>query len=221
MNIELIPVIEIGYNNQGVTAPEKYPYWNNPEIWNQYHEESYRRAGFNDKLIPYLEGSSFYKLADITDDNLTKLTLDHTQEMRDGKYERQQLGTFFGGYVLQVNGVDQFFPQCCGTLSDINYWEQLSNGQNAYYEGHPAPYMKFDGNNIVFDFTTDEFEEQFEPTPIETTLVIDKAELHKAVGRVKNELVTFQRRLERINETQKLNLENIGALLIWGTGNEA
>lgn len=219
MTIELIPVIEIGYNNQGVTPPDKFPYWDNSKIWNSYHEESYLRAGFKDKLTPYLDGSSFYKLADITDNNLTKLTIDHTQEMRDGKYERQQACAFFGGYVLQVNGQDKYFPQCCGELSDIHYWERLSNGQNSYYEGHPAPVVKFDKNDIVFDFTVDEFDENFQPPPKDTTLTIDKLELNKAVDRVKKELATFQRRLERINETQKLGIENIGGLLIWDNGN--
>ena len=79
--------------------------------------------------------------------------------------------------------------------------------------------MKFDKNNIIFDFSVDEFYEQFQPTPPETTLTIDRFELNKAVNWVKEQLVVFQRRLERINETENLNIENIGGLLIWDNGN--
>lgn len=220
MTIELIPVIEIGYNNEGVPVPDKYPYWNNSEIWDVYHEECYQKAGFKDKLKPYLKGSSFYKLSDITDHNLTKLTIDHTQEMRDGKYERpQDTCAFFGGYVLQVDGQDKYFPQCCGELSDIIYWDRLSNKQISYYEGHPAPQIKFEENDIVFDFSVDEFDESFQPTPTENILSIDRLELIRAVQKVKTELQTFEQRLKKINEDGKLNINNIGGLLIWDNGN--
>jgi len=220
MIIELIPVIEIGYNNQGVTAPEKYPYWDNFEIWDSYHEECFQKAVFKDKFIPYLKGSSFYKLSDITDANLTKLTTDYTQEMRDGKYKRpQDTCTFFGGYVLQVDGHDRFFPQCCGELSDIIYWHRLSEGHSSYYEGHPAPQIKFEGNNIIFDFSSEETDEQFQPKLIENILSIDRFELKRAVEKVKIALQTFEQRLIKINEVEKLNIDNIGGLLIWDNGN--
>lgn len=220
MAIELIPVIEIVYSNQGVTAPEKYPYWDNSDIWDKYHEECYQKAGFKDKLIPYLKGSSFYKLDDITDNNLTKLTIDHTQEMRDGKYERpQDTCAFWGGYVLQVNGQDKYFPQCCGELSDINYWENISNGKSSYHEEHPTPQLKFENSRIVFDFSTNEFDEPFQPTPTEIILSIDRLELKRAVEKVKTELQTFEQRLNKINEDEELNIDNIGGLLIWDNGN--
>ena len=215
MLIDLIPVIEIGYNNQELTAPDKFPYWEHPEIWNAYHQECFRKAGFKDKLTPYLKGFPFYKLSEITDNNLTKLIIDHTQEMRDGKYERQLAATFFGGYVLNIDGQDKYFPQCCGGLSDIMYWDNLSMLQNTYYEGHPSPQIKFDGDNIVFDFSVDEFDEPFQPPPQKITLSIDRHELRKAVEKVKIALKSFEKRLDEINDVEKLNIENIGGLLIW------
>ncbi|WP_293309517.1 hypothetical protein [Pedobacter sp. UBA5917] len=220
LTIDLIPVIEIGYNNQGITAPHKYPYWEHPEIWNAYHQECFEKAGFKDKLTPYLKGSSFFKPSEITDNNLTKLTIDHTQEMRDGKYERQQAATFFGGYVLNINGKDKYFPQCCGGLSDIVYWDSLSTQQKTYYEGHPAPQIKFDGDNVIFDFLVDEFDGPFEPAPSEITLSVDRYELKKAVEKAKTALQSFEKRLDKINEAEKLNIENIGKLLIWGDDNQ-
>lgn len=220
MTIELIPVIKIGYNNLGVTIPDKYPYWNNSEIWDLYHEECYQKAGFKDKLTPYLKGSSLYRLSDITDTNLTKLTIDHTQEMRDGKYKRpEDTCAFSGGYVLRVNGQDRYFPQCCGELSDINYWENISNGKSSYHEEHPTPKLKFENSEIVFNFSTDEFDEPFQPTPTEIILSIDRIELKSAVEKAKTELQTFEQRLNKINKDEKLNIDNIGQLLIWYSGN--
>ena len=219
MTIELIPVIEIGYNNQDVTVPDKYPYWDNSEIWDKYNDECYQEAGFKDKLTPYLKGSSLYRLNDITDYNLTKLIIDHTKEMRDAKYGREQACALFGGYVLQVDRQDKYFPQCCGELSDINYWDRLSNGKNSYYEGHPSPQIKFEENNILFDFSVDELDEYFQPTPTELILSIERIELKKAVEKVKTELQVFEQRLNKINQDEKLNIENIGELLIWNNTN--
>lgn len=219
MIVELIPVIEIGYNNQNVPKPDKYPYWKFPELWDKYNNESYKKAGFIDDLKPYLAGSSFYRISEITDNNLKKLVTDHTQELRDRKYEREQASAFFGGYVLRIDGQDNYFPQCCGDLADIEYWKRLSNEQIPYYEGHPAPLIKFEDSNIVFDFSVDEFDEPFQPTPPESILSIDRLELKKAVEKVKTELKTFEQRLEKINEDEKLNIDNIAGLLIWDNAN--
>jgi len=174
-----------------------------------------------DNFKPYLAGSSFYKLSEITDNNLMKLTVDHTQEMRDGKYGREQACAFFGGYVLCINGQDKYFPQCCGELSDIIYWERLSNGQPSYYEGHPAPQIKIKNNSIIFDFSVDEFDENFQPTPAENILTINRFDLKKAVEKAKTELYLFEQRLNKINEDEKINIENIGGLLVWDNDNFA
>ncbi len=47
---------------------------------------------------------------------------------------------YSAGYVLKVNGKDVYFPQCCGDLSDIRYWEQLVTGDSPIQgNGHPLP----------------------------------------------------------------------------------
>lgn len=59
MTVELIPVIEIGYCNQGIPVPDKYACWDHPTAWNIYKQESYTKAGFTGELRPYLAGSFF------------------------------------------------------------------------------------------------------------------------------------------------------------------
>lgn len=220
MTVELIPVIEIGYNNQDITAPDKYPYWDYPELWEKFNYDSYKKAGFNDDLKPYLAGSSFYRLSEITDDNLKKLITDHTQELRDGKYEREQASALFGGYVLRIDGKDKYFPQCCGDLADLQYWENLASGkEKGFYAGHPEPQVIIQGDRITFDFTVGEFDEHFVPTPKETIIQFDIPSLKKAIEIVKSELNTFGQRVEKINQDEKLNIDNIGGLLIWDNAN--
>lgn len=217
MKIELIPVIEIGYNNQDVPIPDKYPYWDYPDVWDQYHAESYQKAGFKDRLTPYLPGSSFYQLADITDKNLTKLTLDHTEDMRNGKYGQEQASAFFGGYVLRVDEKDVYFPQCCGDLSDIQYWEKLVvDKQPFFYQGHPEPRVEIREDKIIFDFTVGEFDEHFSPTPLSSRVEIDKESLKRAISKAKDELEVFAGRIQRINIEENLNIDAIENLLIWG-----
>lgn len=213
MKIELIPVIEIGYNNQGIQVPDKYPYWENPELWDNFHYECYKKAGFKDKLMPYLKGSSFFRLTDITDDNLIILTKDHTQE------QKEQSCSFFGGYILRIDNQDRLFPQCCGLLADINFWTSVSNGQDSHYEGHPAPQITFKGNSIMIDLTTNELDEIFQPPPPVLIFEVDKTELRMAVNNTKRELITFADRLIRINSTENLNITKIDDVLIWVDGN--
>ena len=220
MTIELIPVIEIGYNNQDVPTPDKYPYWEYPELWDKYNSDSYKKAGFKDELKPYLAGSSFYRLSKISDNNLTKVVIDHTQEMRDGKYGREQASAFFGGYVLRIDGQDIYFPQCCGDLADIHYWENLTKGkESGFYAGHPESQVTIQGDKITFNFTVGEFDEHFAPTPKDNVVHFDIPSLTKAIQTVKEELKIFEQRLEKINQDEKLNIENIGELLIWDNAN--
>jgi hypothetical protein len=212
--ILLIAVIELDFPNSEIEIPKIYPYWENTEMWDKYHMKCQEKVGFQDRLNPYLKGSNFYQLSEITNKNLTKIVIDHTKELLDGKYERQQACAFSGGYVLRINGIDEYFPQCCGELSDIKYWENISIGKETYYEGHPAPQLKFEKNYVTLDFTVDEYDEFFQPKMNHNILKINLSELKKAVEKVKNELNTFEKRLNEINLNENLNIENIGNLFI-------
>lgn len=220
MKVELIPVIEIGYNNQDIPIPDKYPYWDYPELWNKFNSECYKKAGFKDEFKPYLAGSSFYKLTDITEKNLAKIIIDHTQELREGKYEREQASALSGGYVLRIDGQDKYFPQCCGDLADLKYWENIAKGkEKCIYAGHPEPQVKIHGDKVTLDFTVGEFDEHFVPKPKENMVQFDIPSLSKAIELVKTELNIFEQRLNKINQDENLNIDNIGLLLIWENAN--
>ena len=218
MEIELIPVIEIVYNNQKRNLPT-FPYWEHSEIWDSFNQENLLEAGFTDKLTPFLSGSSFYRLADISNKNLSKLTIDQTTDLQNGKYTREEAISIYGGYVLRIDGQDIFFPQCCGELSDITYWTKLSIGQDSFCEGHPRPEVKFKKGIITLDFTVDKYDEPFQPPVLETTLKIERKSLGKAIEKVKLELEIFGQRLLKINIDEELNIPDIDKMLIWNNPN--
>ena len=151
---------------------------------------------------------------------MTKLIIDHTQEMREGKYDREQASTFLGGYVLRIKKQDKYFPQCCGELADIHYWEKLAEGkESGFYAGHPEPKVKIQDNKITFDFTVGESDEYFVPTPKENIIQIETASLKSAIEKAKMELEIFEQPIEKINQNEKLNIDCIGELLIWNDAN--
>lgn len=216
MNVELIPVIEIGYNNQNVPVPTNRPYWKYPDDWNAFHSESHLKAGFPDPLMPYFPGSSFYRIGDITDKNLSKIVIDHMSGHREGLPKNEDTCPLSGGYILNIDGNDVYFPQCCGDLSDITYWENLlKDDTSIFYNGHPEPVIEKTITHIIFDFKTDEFDEQFVPPPPFLIVNVDKTALERAIENVKILLGAFGQRLTKINNEEDLTIQNIENLLIW------
>jgi hypothetical protein len=218
MVVALLPVIEIGYNNHGVEVPTTYPYWENTSLWDAYHAACYAAAGFKDEFIPYLPGSSLYRLPTITDGNLAKLARDQTAELRAGTWTREEVCAFFGGYVLRLDNEDVFFPQCCGQLSDIIYWERLAAGVASYYEGHPAPGLSFVHDMVQLDFLESEFDDAFQPPPPVRSVQISRPALQLAIKQANLELQQFAQRLRELSKAEALGVPDIDKLLIWENG---
>lgn len=217
--MKLIPVIEIGFSNQDVKAPERGPYWKYPDEWDQYKRESYQKAGFKDPLVPIDLGASLFEVELISDANLRSIILDHTSDLRKGKYDREQACPLFGGYVLEVAGERRIYPQCCGDLGDIQFWRNIAAGQQSYYEGHPGPVVTFEDDKIIFDLTMEEFGEAFVPVPAIEVFSIKKSDLLQALQETEVILERLAERIRNINETDDLNLERIEDLLIWENTN--
>ena len=216
MNVELIPVLEIGYNNQGLPSPSEHPYWEYPDIWEKYNADCYEKAGFKDKMTSYFPGSSFYRLSEFSNNNLLKLINDHTEDFRLGDYNSQKPCPLFGGYVLRIDGENKYFPQCCGDLSDIKYWQILETGKKSPYHGHPEPLVTFKKDTITFDFTVYDFDEPFAPAPANDKLSFPFSLLKEALDHAKYELDLFSIRIKKLNQSEAWNIPDIDKLLIWG-----
>lgn len=202
MTVELIPVIEITYFNSAPT-PNKGPYWEFQDEWENYARVRLKNAGFLDEFEPYKKGSSFYEPNKISLTNLKKLIIDWFENY-DGS-NLDEILPFYGGYVLKVNGQDVYFPQCCGDLGDIVYWEKIiKDNQICYYNGHPAPLISFSQSEVTFTF--DETDEQFSPpTPNSLTLNLDL--MKTALKTALNKLKEFEQNILKVVSEVNLNLK--------------
>lgn len=212
--IKLIPVIEITCWDQGLELPKQGPYWEYPNEWNQFNALCCEKAGFKDPLIPIDLGASLYEITKISDDNLKKIILDHTQNFRNGEYGRDDISALFGGYVLEIDGTRLFYPQCCGDLSDLEFWRNLAKGNSSFYEGHPAPVVTFKKEAVVFDLTVGKYGEDFVPIPSKRYFQFNRLELKEAIKVTESVMAQFAQRLEFINQTEALNLERIEDMLM-------
>lgn len=220
MKVELIPVIELVYNSPEIDTPNKYPYWEHPIIWYKYRNELLKVAGFEDEFEPYIKGYPFYEIEKISDKNLEKIVSESIGDwIEEDDDERNEVCGLHGGYILKVDGEDKYFPQCCGELSDIIYWEKLSNKKDSYYEGHPAPEYRFGFSNIVLDFSINKYGERFEPTPPEIKIKLSLKSLRIAIEKAKFELEKFSGRIKKINREKGLGVENLDKMLIWENPN--
>lgn len=217
MKVELIPVIEIcRYNHSDHPSPQKRPYWDYPDEWNKYNSACLALSGFADLGDPYLPGSSFYHLLNVSEVNIINIVRDKFSDLKDGKYPISGVSPLSGGSVLKINDVDILFPQCCGDLSDIAYWESISGKhESEYYPGHPQPVLEINEQNILFDFKTGEFDEHFVPPPPIDQITVNKHLLKDAVNKAKADLQIFAEKLIKINKATGMNIPDIDNLLIW------
>ncbi len=174
----------------------------------------------NDNSLKFsFEETTFVLLSTIPDEDLSAIVLHHTEAFRTGKIKRSEATSLWGGFILQIDGKDSFFPQCCSDLSDIEYWNRISQGKQSVCEGHPSPLVRFKDDFVLLDCNVGPHDEPFRPAPAETILRFYRLSLINAVAFAKEELTAFEKRLIKLNEQEKWGIENIGRLLIWDNAN--
>jgi hypothetical protein len=193
MTVQLVPVLEIRFNSIDAPVLDR------------------------ETLMQYSPGLHFYRISSLSVANLIEVVGRHTEALRKAEYAREGASALFGGYVLKVEGKDVYFPQCCGDLSDIRYWEQLVTARLPFPgNGHPAPKVLIMKHRVKFDFAVDQNDENFVPAPALKSIEISKEELRVALSEAKVELIHFAQKLNKINEEQAFGIEDIEKLLIWG-----
>lgn len=211
MKIKLIPVIEIYRRDENIKSPDKGPYWCYAQEYETYNQQCLISAGFT-PMRPYKPGSGLYLLSTLSETNL----LLQIQERTSG-YERDEICPFDGGYILNIDGVDLLYPQCCGDLGDIHSWINLSNKiDHILWQGHPSPIVTIDEDNITFDMTVGDYDEYFVPPPPKTRFTFSAYALSEAIVLVEKELNRFAGRLIHINDKYSLGINRIENLLILG-----
>ncbi|MBO0356356.1 hypothetical protein J0X19_00225 [Hymenobacter sp. BT186] len=188
MKAELIPVIEVDLRH--------------PEV-----------AEALASISPFAVNTPFYRITDIPLGAIKALAKAHLQGYFDGERIIEEQCSFFGGYVLRIDGQNTLFPQCCGELSDIVYWKHVAKyNRGAYCNGHPAPEVLFTTDMVLFDCRVDY--EEFRPyTPLE--IQVAKSALSAAYDQALLELEVFARQLEQIQLELPTPVESIAHVLIY------
>ena len=220
MKVQLIPVIEITNYDDDIQVPLFSPYWEFPDEWQDYHMSANIKAGFSGDMKPYVKGFSLYKITEISDADLLKVI--HKEiEIQQADEDSGTIDlncSLAGGYVLNIDGSDCYFPQCCADLGDIEDWEDLLDDDHSYfYMGHPSPAIEKYDHKIILDFLNSEIQENYAPPVSDHRIEVDKEALKIAVDHVKKELHAFAQRLLNINQTENLNIPEIDKILMYGT----
>lgn len=207
--LELVPVIEIWENCDSVVFPQKYPYWKYPEEFAKANAACLLINGY-EPMKSYAKGLCFYELDLVSDLNL----LLQIRKRIDG-YTIDEVCPFDGGYVLKVQNEDMLFPQCCGDLSDIQYWKDLSEGESRlFWQGHPQPEITVDGQIITFDLNPDDYDD-FVPTPKEQIFSINILDLQQALKDTIVKLQVFSDRIDKLGIENNFKIEKLSDVLVW------
>ncbi|MBB4866336.1 hypothetical protein HNP46_005241 [Pseudomonas nitritireducens] len=213
MQVQLIPVIELFHLVDSVPVPPVGPYWEQVESWREFHERSLQAQGFGPRLRPYLPGSAFHRLGELSDADIARLIRLHCEAGLKAAADWQAVGPLPGGYVLRVGSLDVLFPQCCSDLGDLQSWKRIAAGKGAYlYSGHPSPDINQHNQSVSFDFNGPG--ETFVPPPPLHSVTVPLSDLTRAVHAADRELRVFAARLELVNAEQALNVPDIATLLL-------
>lgn len=116
-----------------------------------------------------------------------------------GEHKIEESCALFGGFILQLGGENYLYPQCCGTLADINNWAQvpnLSDDEVIYLsEGHPSAGIKTDGYWAYFDCESDEGDFFPETRP---NFKVDKQKLLTAIHEAQNQVDGLVAKLDSV-----------------------
>lgn len=220
--VELIPVVEISISNPKVELPEHGPHWEYCEEWENYNNTCNEILGFSKQLQSYKKGSSLYEISTISNkDVLTLIQLEIQRQQTDEEKGFEDLTCpLDGGYILKVDGQDILYPQCCSHLADIEEWENLVGDDNEdhFYSGHPSPKIIQSDSHVIFDFVNTEIQEAFSPPISFKEIQVNKSSLRMAVETAKKELQRFSNRLETVTQENKLGIEKIAEILVYGEG---
>lgn len=195
MKVELIPVIELAYQEEESHFIQPHPdntYWTNSENWEEKYESLKQNNGYQD-YRRILKGYPFYRINQFdSKDDMRKIIRIHLGQVEGEKgTPLSESCSLFGGYVLKVDNRTVFTPQCCSGLADIWTWNTIIKDKftEGYIcaEGHPAPKVTREGEALNFTFENEG--EEFIPPAIATT--INRGEMAAAIKLCQKELDAF------------------------------
>lgn len=191
--MNLIPVIEF---QPGLYSTKDYeiPKYQDFDGWDKYWKNSLADAGIIG-LEAYKKASWFVE---------TEKLIAHSQaieiivknELADIEPNSEldfieQLSSFDGGYILEVDGTNIIYPRCCGRLEDLQEWkdasEFLDNNEKTLWIGHPWLIVSSINQEYI---KIREIAECGEP-PEPVTFELSRNDLKLSIAQAQNQLAKF------------------------------
>jgi hypothetical protein len=193
--LELTPVIELGYYNQGNDSPPLRKKREFSTHWAEYRRECMRLAGMPDPIPPEFSGTDFYSVEALSGARLEWLIKQH---ISDYLHEPEHIGPFFGGYILSDENGTLLNPQCCGDLSDVMWWKRVSYmRESVYYNGHPCPELEF--KDDLINFTCSDADDYFDDLS-KSSFTVEQSALIAAYENMLPKLLRFKQNIAQAVE---------------------
>jgi hypothetical protein len=176
MTVELIPVIEL-----------------TPAYTEALDDSQLSAFGLSDRVGVY---GSFVHALGLTNDAWQHVTTMHISDI-----PLEDSCAIFGGYVLKVDSEIILYPQCCSTLAEIHYWQQILHRENVEHgksvwlaEGHPSPEITL--HKELLKFVCDEEWEDFDPKTM-AEFEIDYSVMCDVITKTAASMQTLSMQLDR------------------------
>lgn len=163
-------------------------------------------------LSAFPPGTSMYRVDDLTDQAIEVAIRDHLE-----KVPRDESVALFGGVTLVSAGTPILVPQCCSTLSEIDWWMQVFEARNDSSmlvrprNGHPEPHVSFLGHHVEIR-CEDEWETFDQPAPERFAMHV--SDMQSALLRLREDRIRFCTRIDGI--ARRLGFGKASDVLVHG-----
>jgi hypothetical protein len=170
------------------------------------------RVEAREVLNAFPSGTKMYRVEDLTDQAIQVAIEDHLENVT-----LNESIALFGGVTLVSAGTPILVPQCCSTLSEIDWWMQVFEARNDSYmlvrprNGHPYPHVRFLGNHIEIR-CEDEWETFAQPAPERFAMHV--SDMQSALLRLREDRFRFCTRIDDI--ARRLGLGKASDVLVHG-----
>ncbi|MBD1921417.1 hypothetical protein H6F77_09980 [Microcoleus sp. FACHB-831] len=221
--MNLVPVVEFRpteYQTKHHEMPENSKA-NSLELWDAYWRNSLADSGII-TLEPYANGSWLVETEILLNNKKTieLMLIKHLTNFKSGliKSISEEVGALYGGYILEIDEKLKIYPECCGSLKDIQEWKDISEWEDSQettlWIGHPWLMVSAIDEEYLQFRRTAEYREP--PKPV--IFQVKKSDLKLAIRIAEDNLFKFQEVIWPIlrNIIPK-NAEEVLKILVYGS----
>ena len=144
----------------------------------------------------------------------------HLTNLKSGliKGSPEEVVALYGGYILEIDEKFKIYPECCGSIKDIQEWKNISEWEDSQetmlWIGHPWLMVSAINEEYLQFRRTAEYREP--PKPV--IFKVKRSDLKLAVGIAENRLFKFKQFLLPILRNIIQNkAEEVLKILVYGS----